>query len=115
MRADGDIPLGMPSKNQCDLLIKGEKSSMFYVALWEPYGDLEAYVVVDGSGRLTYYDFSHKTLVIEDIECFELNEEEGDRIRDLCDIYELEHKKDLIKESAIKAYMSLLKTIKEEK
>lgn len=68
LKFDGDIILGPNGGNQCDKMGSDALGNeMWFISLNEPAGDCEAYVVTDKAGKVSYYDYTHDTVVIKDI------------------------------------------------
>ena len=111
LRADGDIPIGKQSRTQCDKLGEEDGSQIFYVAVDEPHGNVEAYVVVDKRGNFSYYDFTDEVVVVDG----KFAQGGGDRpsndwrdeLEDVIGEYKFESGK--VAPGGIKAYMDLLK------
>jgi len=109
LRADGDIPIDHVTRNQCDHMGEQNGSQMFYIALNEPYGTVEAYVVVDRKGNFSYYDFTDEDVVIngEHFISDPVRDSWKDELEDLIMKYRLESGE--VAEGGIEAYMELLK------
>lgn len=108
LRADGDIPVDAKSRNQADNMGTQDGSQMFYVSLNPPHGDVEAYVVVDKNGKISYYDFTDEVVVINGRFASRdpVSSAFRDEMEELSDEYRLEGGK--VEPGGIKAFMDLL-------
>lgn len=68
LKYDGDIPMyyheGLVAKGvQIDKLASNDNADLFYIASYEEqYGDVEAYVVCDNRGNVSYHDVKHEVI-----------------------------------------------------
>lgn len=61
LKYDGDIPL---NKVQCDHLASDGSADLYYIASYDDqYGDVDAFVVCDNDGNVSYYDSGNHELV----------------------------------------------------
>ena len=124
MRFDGDIPLfidrdkpeSCDCMNQCDFLIKEYHpmfgyQKLYYVCTGEKCGNVEALVILDDKGRVTYFDQTHEHIVFhnEIYEGFPLSR--IDMFNDIIDNFEIEGGPDHIKEGVINCIYQFLKDI----
>lgn len=109
LRADGDIPIGKDSRNQLDKMGSQDGSTMFFVSINPPHGDIEAYVVVDKSGKFSYYDFTDEVAVINNkfVHSDPTTSEWRDELEDLISEFKLES--GTVANGGIKAFMDHLK------
>ena len=110
LRSGGDIPIGKESRNQLDKMGSQDGSTMFFVSINPPHGDVEAYVVVDKSGKFSYYDFTDEVVVINGklVHSDPTTSEWRDEMEDLISEYKLES--GTVANGGIAAFMSHLKS-----
>lgn len=115
LKFDGDIPLhndgteaGKKSRNQADKIATEGNTALYYVTFDPPHGDVEAYVLVDGRGKVSYYDHTHNTLVFENKIVYTSTPKRiEDAIEDWVQEYRIESGKG--KDGCITAYLEILK------
>jgi hypothetical protein len=110
LKFDGDYDLGPKSGNQADKLADDKDGDIYYVSLYKPAGDIEAYVVTDKKNhKISYYDNTHHTLVVDDeIVTERARSSFTEDLDDLVTKYKFEsgHCSD----GAVKAYLELLRS-----
>jgi hypothetical protein len=73
MRFDGDIPIGGTSKNLLYKMATEDGLELWFASFSSEAGanypacDIEAYVVADDKGNLTYYDMTTDAVVVNNI------------------------------------------------
>jgi hypothetical protein len=117
LKFDGEIPLhtdrqkaGVPkSRNQADEIIEEDGSTLFYVSLDPPYGNCEAYVVVDKRGKVSYYNLTSgfQDVVVDGKLKGRATYLESD-IDDWVNEYKIEGGRNHAKKGAIPAYLEIL-------
>jgi len=118
MKFDGDIPLctdthtsiGARTFNQCDSIItefNAINATMFYVSVDPPHANIEAYVICDGRGQVSYYDFTNDVVVVNDKISF-ASRQQLDKIEYVINEYKIEGGPQTVKPGVIEAYMAAL-------
>ena len=117
LKFDGDIPLhkdgseaGKTSMNLATKLYSdGRGNDIFYVSIDKPHANCEAYVFCDNKGNCSYFDFSLRTVVINN----EIVHERApswieDAVEKVAQDYRFEHSQ--ANEGADKAFLAALNT-----
>lgn len=98
---------GKATQNQCDKIVsKGNSATtLWYVSLNQPYGDIEAYVLVTPDG-CSYVDYTKHVLVRDDKVIDKLRTDEMSLVDDWVDKYTIESGRGA--PESIRAYRDLL-------